>query len=151
MDWKINNAVSELKNVNLRTENNGDERVLAVDLKIKANVSAKEMAPLFEDGPSQLDSMFDNGGTVLNSCWEEKHRIPMENIELVIDDLKAFKGGRVKKGMTALPRNGKRFDIVFTVQLSDIPDIRPLAKRLNEEVKVSLRERQQSLDLSVVA
>lgn len=150
MDLKIRKADAELKNVNLRTENNGDERVLAVDLKLVAFISAKEAAPLFEDAPAQLDSMFDKGGNVLNPLFELKYRVPIENVDLVIDDLKTFKGGRVKKGMTMVPRNGKRFEIKLTVQLSDVPDIRPLAKRLNEEVRLTIVERQQKLKLESV-
>ena len=150
MELGIKKAEAELKNVNLRTENNGDERVLAVDLKLVASVPAKELAPLFEDSPESLDAMFDHGGNVLNPLFELRYRVSIENIELVIDDLKAFKGGRVKKGMLMVPRNGRRFELKLTVQLSDIPDIRPLAKRLNEEVKITIIERQQSLGLSVV-
>lgn len=151
MELSIRKAEAELKNVNLRTENNGDERVLAVDLKLVANVSAKDVAPLFSDSPEQLDTMFDKGGNVLNPLFEQYYRVPIENIELVIDDLKPFRGGRVKKGMRMVPRNGRRFELKLTVQLSDVPDIRPLAKRLNEEVKITIIERQQSLGLSVVA
>ena len=55
MELTIAKADAELKNVNLRTEHNGDERVLAVDLKIKANVQAKEVAPLFQDTPDLLE------------------------------------------------------------------------------------------------
>lgn len=151
MELAIRKAEAELKNVNLRTENNGDERVLAVDLKLIANVSAKEIAPLFSDSPEWLNAMFDKGGNVLNPLFEQYYRVPLENIELTIDDLRPFRGGRVKKGMRMIPRNGRRFELRMTIQLSDIPDIRPLAKRLNEEVRLTIVERQQTLGLQAVS
>lgn len=151
MELEIRKAFAELKNVNLRTENNGDERVLAMDLKIVANVEAKDVAPLFSDTPDLLDTIYDKAGNVLNPVVEFKYRVPIENIELTIDDLKPFKGGRVKKNMTLVPRNGRRFEITLTAQLTDVGDIRAIAKRLHEEVKLSIIERQQSLGLKSVA
>lgn len=151
MQLTITKADAELKNLNLRTENNGDERVLAVDLKVNANVKAIEVAPLFEDTPNMLDTLYDEGGNVLNPVVQFSYRVPIENIELKIDDLKPFKGGKVKKNMKLIPRNGKRFEITLTVQITDVLDVRALAKRLHEEVKISITERQQSLGLSAVA
>lgn len=151
MELQINKCEAELKNVNLRTENNGDEKVLAVDLKIKASVPAKELAPLFADAPSLLESLFDKGGNVLASNFQHVYRVPIENIELTIDDLKSFKGGKVKKNIMMIPRNGKRFEVLLTAQLTDVTDVRALAGRLHEEVKVSIIERQQSLNLQSVA
>lgn len=151
MELKITKAESELKNVNLRTENNGDEKVLAVDLKIKANVPAKELAPLFSDAPDFLNSLFDKGGTVIATNFQHIYRVPIENIELTIDELKPFKGGKVKKNITMIPRNGKRFEVVMTAQLADVTDVRALANRLHEEVKITIIERQQSLGLQSVA
>lgn len=151
MELNIKKAQAELKNVNLRTENNGDERVLAVDLKINVNVSAKEIAPLFQDTPKLLDTLFDKGGNVLNPVVEFKYRVPIENIELAIDGLKSYKGGKVKKNMMMIPRNGRRFELILTAQLSDVTDIRPLVKRLHEEIRLQITERQQSLELSAVA
>ena len=72
MEITIKKARSEMKNVNLRTENNGDEKVLAVDLKIVANIAAKDAAPLFADAPDMLDSLFDEGGNVLAPTLYEK-------------------------------------------------------------------------------
>lgn len=151
MELKINNAQGEVKNVNLRTENNGDERVLAVDVKILANVAAADVAPLFADTPDLLDSLFDKGGNVLNPVVEFMYRVPIENIELTIDNLTPFKGGRVKKNMKMVPRNGSRFEVTMTLQLTDVGDVRALAKRLHEEVKIEIIERQQSLGLQSVA
>ena len=150
MQLKISKAEAELKNVNLRTENNGDERVLACDLKIKASVPAKEVAPLFSDTPKLIGTLFDAGGNVLNPVFELKYRMPIENIELHLDD-KKYKGGKVKKNMKLIPRNGKRFEVMFTVQLTEVGDVRPFAARLHEEVKITIIERQQSLDLPAVA
>ena len=82
MELEIKNAQGELKNVNLRTENNGDERVLAVDLKIMANISSKDVSPLFSDTPEMLATLFDKGGNVLNPVVEFVYRVPVENIEL---------------------------------------------------------------------
>ena len=151
MELNIKNAQAEIKNLNLRTENNGDERILATDIKIVANVSVKEIAPLFVDTPELLNTLFDKGGNVLNPVVEFIYRVPIENIEITIDDLKVFKGGRVKKNMKMVPRNGSRFEITMSVQLTDVGDIRTLAKRLHEEVKVTIIERQQSLGLQSVA
>lgn len=151
MQLKIAKAEATLKNVNLRTENNGDERVLAIDLKINAHVTAKEISPLFSDTPDLLDTIFDKGGNVLNPVVEFKYRVAIENIELQIDDLKPFKGGRVKKNMKMVPRNGKRFEITLTAQLTDVGDIRAVIKRLHEEVRITIIERQQTLGLSAVA
>lgn len=151
LEITINNAEAELKNVNLRTENNGDERVLAVDLKVLASIPAKDVAPLFSDAPDLLDTLYDEGGNVLATCFEHIYRVPIENIELAIDDLKPFVGGKVKKGMKLIPRNGKRFEVMLTAQLSDVGDVRPLAKRLHEEVKITIIERQQSLGLDEAA
>lgn len=151
MEVKIINAQAELKNVNLRTENNGDEKVLAVDVKIKANIEAKELSPLFQDTPGLMGTLFDKGGNVLNPVVEFVYRIPVENIELVIDDLRPFVGGRIKKNMKLIPRNGGRFEVIMTVQLTDVGDIRALVKRLHEEIKVSITERQQKLGLQSVA
>lgn len=151
MELKIEKAQGELKNVNLRTENNGDERVLAVDVKINANISAKDCAPLFSDTPDLLATLYDKGGNVLNPVVEFIYRVPIENIELTIDDLKPFKGGRVKKNMKLIPRNGSRFEVTMTVQLTDVGDVRALAKRLHEEVQIAILERQQSLGLQSVA
>lgn len=151
MELNIKKAQSEVKNVNLRTENNGDERVLAVDIKINANVATKDLAPLFQDTPQLLGTLFDKGGNVVNPVVEFVYRVPIENIELVIDDLKPFKGGRVKKNMRLIPRNGNRFEVTMTVQLSDVSDIRALVKRLHEEIKLSIIERQQTLGLQSVA
>lgn len=147
MELKIKKAQAELRNVNLRTENNGDERVLAIDLKIKANCSAKEVAPLFQDTPDLLNTLFEEGGNVLNPVIEFAYRVPIENVEVQIDDLKSYKGCRVKKNMLLIPRNGKRFELTFTVQMHDVADVRSLAKRLHEEIKVSITELQQSLSL----
>jgi len=151
MELKIANAQGEMKNVNLRTENNGDERILAVDLKLNASVAANELAPLFQDTPDLVGTLFDKGGNVLNPVVEFVYRVPIENIELTIDDLKPFKGGRVKKNMKLIPRNGSRFEVTMTLQLTDVGDVRTLAKRLHEEVKISIIERQQSLGLQSVA
>lgn len=151
MELKIENAQAELKNVNLRTENNGDERVLAVDLKVNANVAAPDMAPLFEDTPDLLNTIFDKGGNVLNPVVEFIYRVPIENVEVALDDLKPFKGGRLKKNMKLIPRNGQRFEITATLQITDVGDVRALAKRLHEEVTISIIERQQSLGLQSVA
>lgn len=151
LEIKIKKANAELKNVNLRTENNGDERVLAVDLKVIANLAAKDCAPLFADSPDLLDTLWDEGGNVLASCFEYTYRVPIENIELQIDDLKPFVGGKVKKNMKLIPRDGKRFQATLTAQLSDVGDVRPLAKRLHEEVSINIIERQQTLDLSEAA
>lgn len=151
MEVRIINAQAELKNVNLRTENNGDEKVLAVDVKINANIDAKELAPLFSDTPGLMGTLFDKGGNVLNPVVEFLYRIPVENIELVIDDLRPFVGGRIKKNMKLIPRNGSRFEVIMTIQLTDVGDIRALVKRLHEEVKVSITERQQKLGLQSVA
>ena len=49
--------------------------------------------------------------------------------------------------MKLIPRNGKRFEVLLTIQLTDVKDVRAFAARLHEEVKVSIIERQQSLDL----
>jgi len=146
MQFKISKADAELKNVNLRTENNGDERVLACDLKIKANISATEAKPLFADTPKLIATLFDSGGNVLNPVFEFKYRMPIENVETQLDD-KKYKGGKIKKNMKLIPRNGKRFEILLTIQLTDVKDVRAFAARLHEEVKVSIIERQQSLDL----
>ncbi len=151
MEITINNAHAELKNVNLRTENNGDERILAVDLKVEALIPAKDVAPLFADSPDLLDTLYDEGGSVLATCFEHIYRVPIENIEFSIDDLKPFVGGKVKKGMKLIPRNGKQFAVTLTVQLSDVSDVRPLAKRLHEEVQITIIERQQSLGLDEAA
>ena len=151
MEITISNATAELKNVNLRTESNGDERVLACDLKVIASCKAKEMAPLFADSPDLLDTLYDEAGNVLASCFEFIYRVPVENVELQMDDLKPFKGGKVKKNMKLLPRDGKRFQVSMTIQLSDIGDVRPLSKRLNDEVKITIIERQQTLDLEQAA
>jgi hypothetical protein len=151
VELQIANADAELKNVNLRTENNGNERILAIDLKINANVTAKEVAPLFADTPNMLDTLYDEGGNVLNPVVQFHYRVPIENVELVVNDLKPFKGGKVKKNMQMIPRNGKRMEIIFTVQITDVPDVRALAKLLHEEVKISIIERQQSLKLTAVA
>ena len=151
MELSIKNAQGEVKNVNLRTENNGDERILATDIKIVANVSVKEIEPLFLDTPEMLKTLFDKGGNVLNPVVEFIYRVPIENIEVTIDELKPFKGGRVKKNAKMVPRNGSRFEITMTLQLSDVGDVRMLAKRLHEEVKITIIERQQSLGLQSVA
>jgi hypothetical protein len=150
MNLKIAKAEAELKNVNIRTENNGDERVLACDLKIKANISATEAKPLFQDTPKLIGTLFDSAGNVLNPVFEMKYRMPIENIELALDDRK-YKGGKIKKNMRLIPRNGSRFEVMLTVQLTDVKDIRPMAARLHEEVKVTIIERQQSLNLTQVA
>ncbi len=146
MQFKISKADAELKNVNLRTENNGDERVLACDLKIKANISANEAKPLFSDTPNLIATLFDKGGNVLNPVFQFIYRMPIENVETQLDD-KKYKGGKIKKNMKLIPRNGKRFEILLTIQLTDVKDVRAFAARLHEEVKVSIIERQQSLDL----
>lgn len=151
MEITIKKSQGELKNVNLRTENNGDERVLAVDLKIVASVPAEDVVPLFSDSPDLLDALFDEGGNVLLSDFEYLYRVPIENIELTIDDLKSYKGGKVKKGMKLIPRDGKRFEVTLTAQLSDVTDVRPLAKRLHDECDVTIIERQQTLGLSEAA
>lgn len=151
MELNIKNAQGELKNVNLRTENNGDERVLAVDVKINASVAAEDVAPLFADTPDLVATLFDKGGNVLNPVVEFVYRVPIENIELTVDDLKPFKGGRVKKNAKLIPRNGGRFEVTITLQLTDVGDVRVLAKRLHEEVKIAIIERQQSLGLQSVA
>ena len=151
MEITINKAQAELKNVNLRTENNGDERVLAVDLKIVANISAEDVVPLFADSPNMLDSLYDDGGNVLATCFEYIYRVPIENVEIQVDDLKPFVGGKIKKGIKLIPTDGERFSVTMTAQLSDVTDIRPLAKRLNENVHVTVIERQQSLDLEEAA
>lgn len=151
MELKISKAQGELKNVNLRTENNGDERVLAVDLKIKANIAAEETAPLFADTPDLLNTIYDKGGNVLNPVVEFVYRVPIENIELTLDDLKPYKGGKVKKNIRLIPRNGRRMEVTLTAQLNDVGDVRALVKRLHEEVKVSIIERQQALGLQSVA
>jgi hypothetical protein len=151
MELKIQKAQAELKNVNLRTENNGDERVLAVDLKINANVAASDVAPLFQDTPELLNTLYDAGGNVLNPVVEFIYRVPVENIELTVDELKSFVGGKVKKNMKLIPRNGSRFEITMTVQLTGVTDVRALASRLHEEVKITITERQQSLGLQSVA
>ena len=151
MELTIKNAQGELKNVNLRTENNGDERVLAVDLKILANISSEDVAPLFSDTPDMRATLFDKGGNVLNPVVEFVYRVPVENIELQLDDLKPYVGGRVKKNMKLIPRNGNRFEVTLTAQITDIGDVRTLVKRLHEEVKITIIERQQSLGLQSVA
>lgn len=150
MQFKITKADAELKNVNLRTENNGDERVLAVDLKIKAFISAKEAGPLLQDTPGLIKTLFDKGGTVLNPVVEIRIRVPIENIELRLDN-KIYKAGRIKKNFKLIPRSGSRFETLLTIQLSDVGDIRPFASRLHEECKITIIERQQSLDLSTAA
>ena len=151
MELTIKNAQGELKNVNLRTENNGDERILAVDLKVLANIGTKDVSPLFSDTPEMLATLFDKGGNVLNPVVEFIYRVPIENIELSLDDLKPFKGGRVKKNMKLIPRNGNRFEVTMTIQITDVGDVRTLVKRLHEEVKITIIERQQSLGLQSVA
>ena len=151
VELTIKNAQGELKNVNLRTENNGDERVLAVDLKILANISSEDVAPLFSDTPDMRATLFDKGGNVLNPVVEFVYRVPVENIELQLDDLKPYVGGRVKKNMKLIPRNGNRFEVTLTAQITDIGDVRTLVKRLHEEVKITIIERQQSLGLQSVA
>lgn len=150
MELKINKAEAELKNVNIRTENNGDERVLAIDLKIKASITKDEAKPLFQDTPKMIGTLFDSAGNVLNPIFQLNYRMPIENIELQLDDRK-YKGGKIKKNMKLIPRNGSRFEIMFTAQLTDVKDIRPFAARLHEEVKLTIIERQQSLNLQSVA
>jgi len=151
MELNIKHAQAELKNVNLRTENNGDERVLAVDVKINMNITSKELEPLFTDSPEFLGTLHDKGGNVLNPVAEVLYRIAVENVELTIDDLRPFTGGRIKKNMKMIPRNGGRFEAIMTIQLTDVGDIRALVKRLHEEIKVSISERQQKLNLQSVA
>jgi hypothetical protein len=150
MELKISKAQGELKNVNLRTEFNGDERVLSVDLKVKANISATEAAPLFQDTPGLIATLFDEGGTVLNPVIQFLYRVQIENIELKIDK-QIFKGGKIKKNIALIPRNGHRFEMMFTAQLGDVGDVRPLADMLNEEVIIHIIERQAKLDLEAAA
>lgn len=150
MQLKIAKADAELKNVNLRTENNGDERILACDLKVKANIRASEAAPLFADTPELIGTLFDKAGNVLNPVFQLSYRMPIENIECILDD-KKYTGGKVKKNMKLIPRNGKRFECMFTVQLSGVGDVRPFAARLHEEIKITIIERQQALDLGAAA
>lgn len=151
MELKIEKAHAELKNVNLRTENNGDERVLASDLKLKIDCTAKSIAPLFADSPGFLDTLYDEGGNVLLSNVQLSHRVQVENVELSVDDAIKWDGGRIKKNATFLPRNGRRMEAVFTIQFSDVRDIRPLIDRLHDEVNVTIIEQQQELDLSDAA
>ena len=135
-----------MKNVNLRTENTGDDRVLAVDLKLKIDCTAKEVAALYQDTPDLLDTLYDESGQVLNSCFEHVYRLPVENVSLTVDDLQPWVG-KVKKNVKLIPRNGQRMEVWLTVQCSGIIDCRPMAGRLHEDIKVSLFERQASLDL----
>lgn len=151
MELLISKAEAELKNVNLRTENNGDERVLAVDLKVHCSIPADEVKPLFADTPDLLDTLFDKGGTVLNPVVEFMYRVPIDNVEVQIDDLSPHKGGKVKKNIKLIPRNGRRFETIMTIQLSDVGDVRALAKRLHEEVKISIKEQQEALGLGEAA
>jgi len=150
MELAIVKAQAEVKNINIRTENNGDEKVLAVDVTLLADVSSKEIEPLFENGPQTIASMFDKGGNVLNSLFEMVILIPIENIEFTLDDLKAYKGGKVKKNIRLRPRDGFRFTAKLMVQLSDVTDVRPLVSRLHSEVKLSIFERQTTLALQSV-
>lgn len=150
MQFKISKAHGEIKNVNLRTENNGDERVLAVDVKMVTDCEAKEIAPLFSDTPDLLGTLFDEAGQVMNPIVEFSYRVPIENIEVQIDKLNPYKGGKIKKNMRLIPRNGKRFEVTMTIQLSDVMDVRALANRLHEEVSVNIIERQQSMKLTAV-
>lgn len=145
MEITINKAQGKLKNVNLRTENNGEERVLSMDIKIEASVEAGSVKPLFAQAPDVVDALYDESNNALHSDFEFTHRLPIENIELTIDDLATIKGARIKKGTKLIPRNGRRFDVVMTIQVSGIGDVRPFAKRLHEEVKLTIIERQQSL------
>lgn len=151
MELNIEKAKAELKGVTLRSENNGDEKVLAVDIKVMALVPAKDVSSLFMDAPDLLNALWDAGGNVLAASFEHLYRVPIENIELIIDDLKPFIGGKVKKNIKMIPRNGKKLEMLMTAQLSDVLDIRPLAKRLNEEVVITIKERQQTLGLSDAA
>ena len=151
MELEIKKANGELKGLTLRKENNGEDRVLAVDLKIVANIRADDLKPLFIDTPELLDTLFDSGGNVLNPVIEFVYRVSIENIECALDDVGAFKGGRVKKNMKMVPRNGSIFETIMTLQLSDVGDIRMLVRRLHEPVKITIVERQQSLGLQSVA
>ena len=148
MELKIAKAHAELKNVNLRTENNGDTKVLACDLKITANCKAAEMAALFENAPTFLDALYDEAGDVLCPEAAIQYRIAIENIDVKIDKLAAWKGGKIKKNAMLLPRNGRRMEVTFTVQFSDVSDIQPMAKRLHDEVSVTIVEQQEKLRLA---
>ena len=147
MELKIPKARAELKNMNLRTENNGDEKVLATDLKFSINTTALSVAALFKDAPKLLDSLYDEGGNVLCEEVMLTYIVPTENVELTIDKLKPLKGGRIKKNVTVRPRQGKRVELVLTVQFTEPTHIEPIAKRLHDEVSIKIIEKQQSLDL----
>lgn len=151
MELKIRKAHAELKNVNLRTENNGDERVLACDIKLKLDATAKEIAPLFADVPALLDTLYDEGGNVLSPEFQFVYRVPIENITLAIDKMKEWKGGKVKKNAILLPRNGRRMEVTLTIQFSGVGDIRPMASRLHGEISVTIIEQQESLALKDAA
>lgn len=147
MELKIKKAHAELKNVNLRTENNGDDRVLACDLKLQLDATAKELAPLFADVPNLLDAIYDQGGDVLCPEFQLVYRVPIENVEVTLDKLKPMKGGKIKKNAILLPRNGKRMQVTLTVQFSGVGDIRPMAARLHGDISVTIIEQQETLSL----
>lgn len=145
MQLDIEKAQGKISNVNLRTENNGDEKVLACDIKLTLDIPAKAVKPLFATSPDFFDSLWDSKGIVVLPEAELVYRVPVENIELQIDELQPIKGARIKKNIRFIPRNGTRFEATLTVQVSGVTDVRPLAKRLHEEVKATIIERQQQL------
>lgn len=146
MELKIQKAHAELKNVNLRTENNGDERVLACDLKIKADCEAREIAGLFEDAPQFLDALYDETGQVLCHEVALQYRIAIENVAVSIDNLAEWKGGKIKKNAMLIPRNGQRMEVTLTMQFSDVKDVNKIAKRLHDEISITITEQQETLE-----
>lgn len=147
MDLNIQNVPAEVKAVTLRTENNGDEKVLAVNVKLECTVPMEQVAPLFSDTPKLLPTFFDKGGNVVNPVTEMRYRIAVENVRVQIDDLKPIDGARILKSMRLTPVGDSCFTVLMVVKLPDVHDTRPFANRLHEQVRVSIAELQASLDL----
>lgn len=135
---------AEVRNINVRAENHGDEHIPAIDLKLMLlDVPIDRVSSAIPDFGKRF---YDGDQPILQEIvpFQVHHKI--QNVEVKVGSV-VLKGADIKKGAKYWHKPGKVCNVLITVQSSDYSDaaLPALSKMLKEEVKVSIIERQISI------
>jgi hypothetical protein len=130
---------AEVRNINVRAENHGDDHVPAIDVKLM--LLDVPIAKISSAIPDFEQRFYDGDQPILQEIvpFQIQHKI--ENVEAKIGRV-VLKGADIKKGSKFWHKPSKVANVLITVQCSDFSEaaVPALMKMLKEEAKVEIIE-----------
>ncbi len=145
MKFRYSGPVS-IEHLNTRKTGDEDDRVLAVDVKMRATMSAAESLGRF--APELADALFTDIGAVSNLMLGPitfAHELEHYRID---SDAGRFTGCRLRK-FSVTPKDGRETIVTFTASFEPTADeFARLAEDLADEIDVTIQPEDGELDLN---